>query len=422
MLLIVLIGLLEVAATDASGCMPFSDETASYKYLTERSRNDETPAQNDSSGAYPDHTHVKRFCKGLHGEEKTGRYVGICLGSEWVYYQGVQECQDRRCSPLPTNDTVTYEYLKATVNAGINFNITVHPDASGKYPELTYIKRICKNFPADSKVQGHIIGMCYNAEWRFSSTPTCPPSGCPPLPDDGIVFYEYYGYAGNRHTVGRAVSKDSSGNYPPQTHARRRCRALSQKADPGEFVGICYKSGTTGESHWDYYSHIRKCPDPRCKPLETNVSVHYEYFTMTNETGRKEGTPAEVDKGGKYPQHTCVRKFCDKSPYTCSVKGPIFGECLDGQWNFTALDECLNARGCNSDDLFDKLGFEGVMVREEEGSDSYKDDFVRFYATGSKVNAECKGKTVQLECSDGEWHDPGTKTVHRCTKEGIRAL
>nr|AVN88296.1 transforming growth factor beta mimic 5 [Heligmosomoides bakeri] len=340
MLLTVVIGLLEVAATDDSGCMPFSDEAATYKYVAKGPKNIEIPAQIDNSGMYPDYTHVKRFCKGLHGEDTTGWFVGIGPGSEWVYYQGVQECGGRGCLPLSTDDTVTFEYLKATVNPGIIFNITVHPDATGKYPELTYIKRICKNFPTDSKVQGHIIGMCYNAEWRFSSTPTSPSIGCPPLPDDGIVFHEYYGYAGDRHTVGPAVTKDSSGNYPSPTHARRRCRALSQKADPGEFVGICYRCGTTGESHWDYYSHIRKCPDPR---------------------------------------------------------------------------------GCNSDDLFDKLGFEGVMVREEEGSDSYKDDFARFYATGSKVNAECKGNTVRLECSNGEWHDPGTKTVHRCTKEGLRA-
>nr|AVN88294.1 transforming growth factor beta mimic 3 [Heligmosomoides bakeri] len=416
MLLTVVIGLLEVAATDDSGCMPFSDEAATYKYVAKGPKNIEIPAQIDNSGMYPDYTHVKRFCKGLHGEDTTGWFVGICLASQWYYYEGVQECDDRRCSPLPTNDTVSFEYLKATVNPGIIFNITVHPDASGKYPELTYIKRICKNFPTDSNVQGHIIGMCYNAEWQFSSTPTCPASGCPPLPDDGIVFYEYYGYAGDRHTVGPVVTKDSSGNYPSPTHARRRCRALSQEADPGEFVAICYKSGTTGESHWEYYKNIGKCPDPRCKPLEANESVHYEYFTMTNETDKKKGPPAKVGKSGKYPEHTCVKKVCSKWPYTCSAGGPIFGECIGATWNFTALMECINARGCDENDLFE-LGFKEIMVREGEFSDSYRDAYVLFYATGSKVSAQCRGETARLECSNGEWHDLGAKTVHRAQRK-----
>uniref|UniRef100_UPI0035A3D673 Transforming growth factor beta mimic 6 n=1 Tax=Heligmosomoides polygyrus TaxID=6339 RepID=UPI0035A3D673 len=87
-------------------------------------------------------------------------------------------------------------------------------------------------------------------------------SSCPPLPDDETVWYEYYGYVDGRHTVGDAAIKDSLENYPPNTHARRHCKALSKKADPGEFVAICYQRRGTSESQWQYYPRIASCPDP----------------------------------------------------------------------------------------------------------------------------------------------------------------
>lgn len=66
-------------------------------------------------------------------------------------------------------------------------------------------------------------------------------SNCPPLPTSETFWYVYYEFIGSRDTLGPTATKDSSGNYPPGTHAIRYCKALSKRDAPGEFFAICYK-------------------------------------------------------------------------------------------------------------------------------------------------------------------------------------
>nr|AVN88298.1 transforming growth factor beta mimic 7 [Heligmosomoides bakeri] len=437
MLLIVVIGLLEASAAGDNSCMPLSEETDTYQYFAQTSNKEETPARKDSSGMYPEYTHVKRFCKGLHGEDKTGEFIGLCHRSEWVYYMGVQECRDRRCSPLSESDTVSYEYRKATLNSSrISYDTSANPDDSGKYPELTYIRRICKNFPANSKVRGVIVGMCYNAEWRFSSAPVCPPYGCPPIQDNDKFRHEYYEYAGSRDVVGQAVTKDSSGNYPPQTHARRHCQARSVKVDQGELVAICHERSDTGESRWVYYHNIKQCPVPGCTiTYKANSTVTYKYLQYTMSPDQtvvaKEATP----QSGEYPDGTFAIVIC-KIPTRIGEKtGTIIAQCSNRQWKpekYQIIPECPG-RECAPLTDNDTVRYEYLNI-SRTGYYTLSTSTVKprsgKYPERTSAKMFCKKATgdnknlgeIAGRCSKGEWVKENEATVLQCPILGCLPL
>nr|AVN88300.1 transforming growth factor beta mimic 9 [Heligmosomoides bakeri] len=234
-------------------------------------------------------------------------------------------------------------------------------------------------------------------------------SSCLPLPDNETVWYEYYEYVENRHTVGEAATKDTSGNYPPQTHARAHCKALSKKADPGVFVAICYQRRG---SQWMYYRNITACPDPRCEPLKKSVSVSYEYYTKAAE-GKGMGTLTNPDGSGKYPEQTLVRRYCNELPRNSLAQAETYAECLDSEWKLKNLPDCRFAAGCDEEYLLEKLMFSDISYWVNQPAKFSEDNTYRHYRPGSRVTAKCKGESVKLTCADGG---------HWVTADGRKAL
>nr|AVN88301.1 transforming growth factor beta mimic 10 [Heligmosomoides bakeri] len=194
----------------SDGCLPLSEETATYEYYAYSGSRyvDGNPTEKDSSGRYPHGTHAKRFCKG--SDEEAGLFVAICVKYRWVYYKDVKPCPDFRCQPLTPNETISnYQYLKETTNSGGESFEVVQPDADGKYPELTYIRRTCNEFPTDRKLQRDIAGLCYKAEWFLRTCPT--PGNC--YDDDIRTKLKYQGYSFDYETAEVTYSFGNDGAH-----------------------------------------------------------------------------------------------------------------------------------------------------------------------------------------------------------------